>query len=229
MSQQEILPPSWETRQAGDADPNSVNASTGETSWARPDAESALPPPTPRSAAATLRPANADAQKDDRKPDKKRKKAGILRFFFGDDDDDELTISEPQNFQQVAHVGWNPSTSEFEGLPPEWRSLLNASGISAADQKRNPDKLLKVLEFTQRAGALPPPRPPPPTPPGPRPDRPALPPKPAGQNAAASASAPSLPVQPASAALPGGIVSPPPTSTVAIIIITPTSSTFYSP
>ena len=56
-------------------------------------------------------------------------------------DEQQIPISDPSNFTQVIefhltskfeqlqHVGWNPSTQNFEGLPNEWQTMLKISGI----------------------------------------------------------------------------------------------------
>lgn len=51
------------------------------------------------------------------------------------------------------HIGYNPKTRQFEGLPAEWRSLLDNSNISREDQESNPDTVLEVLEFHQKLQA----------------------------------------------------------------------------
>ena len=53
-------------------------------------------------------------------------------------------ISSPINFDHVLHVGFNPETGEFEGLPPEWERLLSNSGITPMERKENPDTIIAV-------------------------------------------------------------------------------------
>ena len=53
-------------------------------------------------------------------------------------------ISSPINFDHVLHVGFNPETGEFEGLPPEWERLLSNSGITSTERKENPDTIIAV-------------------------------------------------------------------------------------
>jgi len=56
-------------------------------------------------------------------------------------------ISSPINFDHVLHVGFNPETGEFEGLPPEWERLLSNSGITSTERKENPDTIIALLKF----------------------------------------------------------------------------------
>lgn len=51
------------------------------------------------------------------------------------------------------HIGYNPKTKQFEGLPAEWRALLDNSNISREDQEQDPDTVLEVLEFHQKLQA----------------------------------------------------------------------------
>lgn len=38
----------------------------------------------------------------------------------------------------VTHVGFNPQTGEFTGMPREWHILLQQSGITKKEQRQNP-------------------------------------------------------------------------------------------
>lgn len=38
----------------------------------------------------------------------------------------------------VTHVGFNPQTGEFTGMPREWHILLQQSGITKNEQRQNP-------------------------------------------------------------------------------------------
>lgn len=38
----------------------------------------------------------------------------------------------------VTHVGFNPDTGEFTGMPREWHVLLQQSGITKKEQRQNP-------------------------------------------------------------------------------------------
>lgn len=50
----------------------------------------------------------------------------------------EMEISGPYNAKHVTHVGFDASTGEFTGLPQEWQTLLQHSGISKVEQYQNP-------------------------------------------------------------------------------------------
>lgn len=56
-------------------------------------------------------------------------------------------VSNPTNFAHSVHVGFDPQTGEFVGLPPEWSKLLNSSAITKEDYERNPQAVFEVLEF----------------------------------------------------------------------------------
>lgn len=47
-------------------------------------------------------------------------------------------ISSPYNLVHVTHVGFNPHTGEFTGMPKEWQILLQQSGITKKEQLQNP-------------------------------------------------------------------------------------------
>lgn len=56
-------------------------------------------------------------------------------------------ISSPVDFEHTVHVGFDPNTGEFTGMPQAWAKLLQNSGISAAEKKKNPQGVIKALEF----------------------------------------------------------------------------------
>ncbi|KAH8175836.1 protein kinase domain-containing protein [Sarocladium implicatum] len=56
-------------------------------------------------------------------------------------------VSNPTNFSHAVHVGFDPQSGEFTGLPPEWSKLLNASAITKEDYERNPQAVFEVLDF----------------------------------------------------------------------------------
>ncbi|KAI9251736.1 kinase-like domain-containing protein [Sporodiniella umbellata] len=55
--------------------------------------------------------------------------------------------SGPTNFVHKVHVGFNPTTGAFTGLPDQWTRLLEGSAITAEDAAKNPQAVLDVLEF----------------------------------------------------------------------------------
>ncbi|KAJ9075070.1 hypothetical protein DSO57_1000351 [Entomophthora muscae] len=61
--------------------------------------------------------------------------------------DKRFLISQPYNARHIAHVGFDKETGEFMGLPPEWKNMLSASGISKTEQAANPQAVLDVMEF----------------------------------------------------------------------------------
>lgn len=65
----------------------------------------------------------------------------------------------------VTHVGFNPQTGEFTGMPREWHILLQQSGITKKEQQQNPQvmfvyvqrgegELIQCLGCTGRIGIL---------------------------------------------------------------------------
>ncbi|KAM5181805.1 serine/threonine-protein kinase PAK 1 [Mantella aurantiaca] len=64
-----------------------------------------------------------------------------------DKDKDRPQISNPWNFEHPIHVGYNPVTGEFTGMPEQWAILLQTSNISKQEQKKNPQAVLDALEF----------------------------------------------------------------------------------
>lgn len=56
-------------------------------------------------------------------------------------------VSNPTNFSHRVHVGFDPQSGAFVGLPPEWEKLLTASAITKEDYKNNPQAVIEVLEF----------------------------------------------------------------------------------
>ncbi|OXA46391.1 serine/threonine-protein kinase PAK 1 isoform X2 [Folsomia candida] len=60
---------------------------------------------------------------------------------------EKLNISYPTNFEHTVHVGFDPITGEFTGMPNEWKALLSSSNISKQEQKNNPQAVLDVLKW----------------------------------------------------------------------------------
>ncbi|KAJ2962780.1 hypothetical protein NQZ79_g2085 [Umbelopsis isabellina] len=58
-----------------------------------------------------------------------------------------LGTSGPTNFVHEVHVGFDPVTGAFTGLPDQWTKLLKGSAITAEDAAKNPQAVLDVLEF----------------------------------------------------------------------------------
>lgn len=56
-------------------------------------------------------------------------------------------VSNPTNFSHRVHVGFDPKTGGFVGLPKEWEKLLTASAITKEDYQKNPQAVIEVLEF----------------------------------------------------------------------------------
>ncbi len=56
-------------------------------------------------------------------------------------------VSNPTNFNHRVHVGFDPHSGAFVGLPMEWEKLLTASAITKEDYQKNPQAVIEVLEF----------------------------------------------------------------------------------
>lgn len=56
-------------------------------------------------------------------------------------------VSNPSNFSHAIHVGFNPQTGQFTGLPEEWTRLLSSSAITREDVEKNPQAVFEVLGF----------------------------------------------------------------------------------
>ncbi|EPS38390.1 hypothetical protein H072_7873 [Dactylellina haptotyla CBS 200.50] len=56
-------------------------------------------------------------------------------------------VSNPTNFAHKVHVGFDPISGGFTGLPTEWEKLLNASALTKEDYQKNPAAVIEVLEF----------------------------------------------------------------------------------
>lgn len=56
-------------------------------------------------------------------------------------------VSNPTNFTHRVHVGFDPVTGAFLGLPTEWERLLTASAITKEDYQNNPEAVVEVLNF----------------------------------------------------------------------------------
>ena len=68
----------------------------------------------------------------------------------------EMSISAPFEVKHNVHVQIDPSApSGYKGLPPQWESMLSASGITKAQIEANPREVLDVLNFHMKGGAPP--------------------------------------------------------------------------
>lgn len=56
-------------------------------------------------------------------------------------------VSNPINFTHKVHVGFDPASGKFTGLPDTWKNLLQHSKITNEDWKKDPVAVIEVLEF----------------------------------------------------------------------------------
>lgn len=59
------------------------------------------------------------------------------------------TVSSPTNFTHKVHVGFDPTSGNFTGLPENWKKLLQHSQITNEDWTKDPVAVIEVLEFYQ--------------------------------------------------------------------------------
>ena len=70
-------------------------------------------------------------------------------------DHEKPNISYPTKFQHVVHVGFDPDSGEFTGMPDQWARLLAASNISREMQLQNPQAVLDVLNYYEHSSKHP--------------------------------------------------------------------------
>lgn len=58
-----------------------------------------------------------------------------------------MSVSNPTNFVHKVHVGFDPVSGAFTGLPDSWHKLLTKSAITQEEMTRDPQAVLDVLEF----------------------------------------------------------------------------------
>lgn len=56
-------------------------------------------------------------------------------------------VSHPTGFSHRVHVGFDPVTGGFVGLPVEWERLLKGSALTKEDMAKNPQAVMEVLQF----------------------------------------------------------------------------------
>lgn len=56
-------------------------------------------------------------------------------------------VSHPTAFSHRIHVGFDPVTGGFVGLPVEWQKLLNSSALTQDDMQKNPQAVFEALQF----------------------------------------------------------------------------------
>lgn len=60
-------------------------------------------------------------------------------------------IGTPYGVTHNIHVGFDPSTGEFQGLPDPWIRLLQSSNITKSEQSQNPAAVIQALKFYAHA------------------------------------------------------------------------------
>lgn len=89
---------------------------------------------------------------DRKKKNPKLKKTHKLSTYTSD----KPNISYPTNFEHTVHVGFDPVSGEFTGMPEAWSRLLMNSNISKQEQKNNPQAVLDVLNWYDTSSKEPP-------------------------------------------------------------------------
>ena len=64
-------------------------------------------------------------------------------------------ISYPTKFMHVVHVGFDPDSGEFTGMPEQWARLLTTANISKEMQLQNPQAVLDVLNYYEHSSKHP--------------------------------------------------------------------------
>jgi len=80
-------------------------------------------------------------------PPSDEKKKKVMGFKLFPQSKKKPEISLPTQFEHTVHVGFDPVTGEFTGMPEEWTKLLTVSNISPTEQKKNPQAVIDVLNF----------------------------------------------------------------------------------
>ncbi|XP_014779007.1 serine/threonine-protein kinase PAK 3 isoform X3 [Octopus bimaculoides] len=83
----------------------------------------------------------------DSKEEKKKMKVPKGNKIAKIKENEKPVISHPSNFEHTVHVGFDPHTGEFTGMPESWAKLLQNSNISKLEQKKNPQAVLDVLNY----------------------------------------------------------------------------------
>lgn len=91
-----------------------------------------------------MKPLPKEPDAEEKKKEKKQKgpKSGKTKK-----ENERPIISPPSNFEHTVHVGFDPHTGEFTGMPETWAKLLQNSNISKSEQKQNPQAVLDVLNY----------------------------------------------------------------------------------
>ncbi|SSD62069.1 related to Serine/threonine-protein kinase CLA4 [Saccharomycodes ludwigii] len=58
-------------------------------------------------------------------------------------------VSSPTNFTHKVHVGFDPETGSFVGMPSNWEKLLKHSRITGEDWNNDSQAVIQVLQFYQ--------------------------------------------------------------------------------
>lgn len=59
-------------------------------------------------------------------------------------------VSNPTNFTHKVHVGFDPVSGRFTGLPDEWAKLLSTSTLTQEEVMTNPEAVIEVLKFYKK-------------------------------------------------------------------------------
>jgi hypothetical protein len=76
-----------------------------------------------------------------RRPEK-RKTSHENAIYYG------MSISEPTDFKQEFHVGYDKDTNQYVGLPTTWENWLNAS-LTIEERQKNPNAVVNAIAFLQ--------------------------------------------------------------------------------
>lgn len=63
-------------------------------------------------------------------------------------------VSSPTNFTHKVHVGFDPETGSFVGMPTNWEKLLKHSKITGEDWNNDSTAVIQVLQFYQEYNGI---------------------------------------------------------------------------
>ncbi|KAI5477997.1 hypothetical protein MNV49_005689 [Pseudohyphozyma bogoriensis] len=106
------------------------------------------------------KPPRAQTPTEERKQKGDKGKGSVFGKLFGDvfsnnpsssGSSKKVEIGTPFDPVHLTHVGFNPDSGEFTGLPKEWQQLLQDSGVSKEEQAAHPQAIVDIVAFYQAA------------------------------------------------------------------------------
>lgn len=101
----------------------------------------------PRSETGDMKRSSGDQTTQLRPIKAQRKKSGFSSLFnsvLGSPR--QIKISAPQDPTHITHVCFNEVTGQFTGLPKAWETMLSDVGVTADEQKQNPQMMYNIMK-----------------------------------------------------------------------------------